>query len=172
MKTHPEAPSTTQQGKLRFARRTATYALLACIAIGGTVAAVANNLDASGFHHGAMTAQDMSGHVDQMLQHLYAETAVSDAQKAQIEPLVKQAVTDLAPLHAQCHAAHATLLALFSADTIDRAAIESARSEQMHLFDQASQRIAQLVEDVSDVLTPAQRMTLATQLAQHLAAHG
>ncbi len=37
-------------------------------------------------------------------------------------------------------------------------------------MDQASQRITQLIEDIADVLTPAQRQALAAEIAQHHAA--
>jgi len=37
-----------------------------------------------------------------MLKHLYVEIDATDAQKAQITPLVKQAVSDLLPLHTSC----------------------------------------------------------------------
>ena len=48
--------------------------------------------------------------------------------------------------------------------TIDRTALEGARVAHLQLADQASKRFTQLIADVGDVLTPAQR----TQLAAHL----
>jgi Spy/CpxP family protein refolding chaperone len=92
---------------------------------------------------------------------------VTDAQKAQIEPLVQQAVAECAPLHERFHAAHADILALLGADRIDRNAIETLRSENMRLADDATKRITQLIGDVADVLTPAQRKAFVARIAQH-----
>jgi Spy/CpxP family protein refolding chaperone len=91
---------------------------------------------------------------------------VTDAQKAQIDPLVKQAVAECAPLHDKFRAAHVDLLALFGADRVDRDAIERVRSENMRLADEATQRIARLLGDVADVLTAEQRKTLVARITQ------
>ncbi|MBV8465059.1 MAG: hypothetical protein JO218_03845, partial [Burkholderiales bacterium] len=84
---------------------------------------------------------------------------------------VQQAMTDLASFHTQFGSAHTQLQALFSADQIDRAALESLRSQQMQNVDQASRRLLQLFADVGDVLTPAQRSLLAQHMATMHAAH-
>ena len=55
------------------------------------------------FGHGhmghAMTKADMEAHLDKGLQHLFIDIEATDAQKAQIEPLVRAACADLMPLH-------------------------------------------------------------------------
>ncbi len=128
----------------------------------------ADALDA--WHHMVMGGgehgnADFSAHVDHMLQHVYVELEATDAQKAQIEPLVRQAMTDLQPLHAQLKAAHDQALHAVTQTPVDRAALEAARVAHLQLADQASRRAVQLIADVGDVLTPAQR----TKLADHLA---
>jgi Spy/CpxP family protein refolding chaperone len=70
------------------------------------------------------------------------------------------------PLHAQVHGFHAQALALLSQDRVDRAAIEAMRAEHIQAADQASRRIAQLLGDVAEVLTPAQRKALAAHVAE------
>jgi len=149
----------------RLFKRVALFALLGVAAVGG-IAAMANGTGQLAWHHGpaAMTAEDISTHVDKFLQHVYIEIDATDAQKAQLDPLVKQAVADLMPLHSQVHDFHAQALALLSQDRIDRAAIESMRAEHIQAADQASRRIAQLLGDVAEVLTPAQRKALATRV--------
>jgi periplasmic protein CpxP/Spy len=118
----------------------------------------------AGWHHGAA---DMSAHVDHMLKHFYVEINATDAQKAQIDPLVKQAMADLAPMHSQLRAAHSQALQAMTQTTVDRTALEAARVEHLQLADQASKRITQLIADVGDVLTPAQRTALGEHL-QHM----
>jgi protein CpxP len=160
---HPRIPTLHRH----YLRRLAPLALLTAVALGSAATVLAHGPAGMASHHGSAAAGDMTDHVEQMLQHVYAEIDVSDAQKAQIDPLVQQATADLAPLHAQMRDAHADLWAVLGADTVDRAAIETMRVEHIRAMDQASQRIAQLVEDIAEVLTPAQRKTLAAKIAQH-----
>ncbi len=84
--------------------------------VAGAAVAVAVGVSAqvtamSGWHHGSMmdgthSAAEVSAHIDHMLKHFYVEIDATDAQKAQIGPLVKQAVNDLLPLHSQAQTAH------------------------------------------------------------------
>jgi Spy/CpxP family protein refolding chaperone len=82
---------------------------------------------------------------------------------------VKQAVSDLIPLHSQLQSAHSRAIQALEQPTVDRASLEAARAEHLQLGDEASKRIVQLIGDVGDVLTPAQRQALIEHL-QHL--HG
>ena len=163
------SPNAATPLRQRSFKRVVLVALLGGIAIAGTIGAMANNGAEFAWHRQAMTAQDFSEHVDKFLQHVYIEIDATDAQKAQLDPLVKQAVTDLMPLHSQVHDFHAQALALLSQDRVDRAAIETLRAEHIQAADQASRRIAQLLGDVAEVLTPAQRKALAAHVA---AVHG
>jgi periplasmic protein CpxP/Spy len=147
------------------------YTLVAFVA--GAVLAVGVGASAlasmAGCHHGMMmdgthSAADVSAHVDHMLKHFYVEIDATDAQKAQIAPLVKQAVDDLMPLHAQLHTAHSHAMQALTQTTIDRGSLEAARVEHLQLADKASKRVTQLMADVGDVLTPPQRKALADHL--------
>lgn len=121
---------------------------------------------AHGMMDGTHSAADMSAHVDHVLKHLYVEIDATDAQKAQIGPLVKQAFSDLQPLHAQLGTAHTHVMQALTQNPVDRASLEAARVEHLQLADQASKRFTQLIADVSDVLTPVQRKALADHLAK------
>jgi len=149
--------------------RTTLIAFVAGAALTGGVGAVASGMGMGGWHHGMMmdgkhSAADMSAHVDHVLKHLYVEIDATDAQKAQIEPLVKQAVSDLLPLHAQLRAAHDQAMQGLTQATVDRSSLEAARVAHLQLADQASKRIVQLIGDVGEVLTPTQRNALAAHL--------
>lgn len=150
--------------------RTLLIAVAAGAALVTGVGALARTDALDAWHHmlmggGAHGSADLAGHIDHMLQHLYVELEATDAQKAQIEPLVKQALSDLQPLHAQLKAAHEQALQAVTHTPVDRAALEAARVTHLQLADQASKRALQLIADVGDVLTPTQR----TKLADHLA---
>jgi Spy/CpxP family protein refolding chaperone len=174
----PSEPTSSPRSILRtlFNRQT-VFAFFAGAALVGGVGAVAAAMGANGWHHGMMmngaeSPADMSAHIDHVLKHLYVEIDATDAQKAKIGPLVQQAASDLLPLHTQLQAAHAQAVQGLTQPTIDRAALEAAREAHLQLADQASKRIVQLLGDVGDVLTPAQRNALATHLAQLHEMHG
>jgi periplasmic protein CpxP/Spy len=148
-------------------RIAAIVAFAGGVAVAAGVTAVAHNAGGMGMHHGAATAEEVASHVDMVLQHVYIEVDATDAQKTQLEAIVKQAVNDLLPLRDGFKTAHAQALAVFTQDSIDRNAIENLRAEHMRTAEQASQRIAQAIADVAQVLTPAQRKKLAAHIAVH-----
>jgi Spy/CpxP family protein refolding chaperone len=167
MNTSPESKG-PPSGRPLFSRMSFAIIVAAATLVGG-VAALANATGACGWHHGMMSghnAADVSAHVDQMLKHLYVEIDATDAQKAQITPMVKQAVSDLLPLHTQLQAAHTQAVQGLTMSPVDRTALEAARVTHLQLADQASKRLVQLMADVSDLLTPAQRDALAAHLKQ------
>jgi len=143
-------------------------ALLGSAAVGAGASAVAQH-GFGGWHHGGMGIAALSdpATMDRLLQHCYIEIGATDAQKAQLEPLLKGAVADLVALRGGLHVGHGEMLKLLTADKIDRTALEAARSEHVQAMEQASRRIVQLIGDVGDVLTPEQRKALAARIAEH-----
>jgi protein CpxP len=151
------------------------YTLIAFVAGAATTVGAVALAAAAGMHHsmhqmimvdGKVDAAAASAHVEHVLKHLYAEIDATDAQKAQIDPLAKQAMSDLLPLHSQLLTAHSHMKQALEQPTIDRAALESGRAELVQAADQATKRLAQLVADVGDVLTPEQRKGLVAHLQQ------
>ncbi len=151
--------------------RMTLVAFVAGAAMASGVAALAGSGGMGHCHHGMMmdgsrSPAEVSAHVDHMLKHFYVEVDATDAQKAQIGPLVHQAVNDLLPLRAQLQASHAQVLEGLTQANVDRASLEAARTAHLQLADQASKRLVQLIADVGDVLTPAQRTALVAHLKQ------
>jgi protein CpxP len=168
----PTPSGPTSPPAQRFFSRYTAAAFIAGLALAAGVG-LAQSEATSGWHHGMMdgthSPAEVSAHVDHMLKHFYVEVEATDAQKAQIGPLVKQAVNDLMPLHSQLQSAHSRALQALEQPTVDRVSLEAARAEHLQLAEEASKRIVQLLGDVGDVLTPAQRQALAEHL-EHL--HG
>lgn len=152
-----------------FLNRYTALAFIAGAGLSAGVAAFAQGGGMAAFHHGMMMSgsgnpADMAAHADHVLKHLYVEINATDAQKAQIDPLVKQAMTDLMPLHTQAQSAHTQFFQALTQPSLDPNALEAAREAHMQLADQASKRFVQLIGDVGNVLTPAQRQALANHL--------
>ena len=87
-------------------------------------------------------------------------------QHAKVQAIVERALGDLYPLRDQHRASRDAALKLLAAESVDRAAAERLRAQQIGLYDQASKRMMQAVLDVAEVLTPAQRDALAKEIAE------
>jgi Spy/CpxP family protein refolding chaperone len=121
---------------------------------------------------GPIDPAQMQERLDRMLRHAYVEIDATPAQKQKIDPIVKQAATELQPLRAKVREARREGIKLFSAESIDRGAIERLRLEQMASADAASKRFTQALSDVAEVLTPEQRKTLAARFAHRGRGYG
>lgn len=165
----PSEPSATAPRRSAFFSRATLIAFFAGGALAAGIATLASGADMSGWHHGMLmdgtqSATEVAAHVDHVLKHFYVEIDATEAQKAQIGPLVQQAVSELLPLRAQLQAAHTAAVGALTQATIDRAALESARAAHLQVADQASKRFMQLIGDVGDLLTPAQRAAFVAHL--------
>jgi protein CpxP len=69
------------------------------------------------------------------------------------------------PLREKAQAARTQAVTLLTAPTIDHAAIERLRVEQIVLAETASKRITQALTDAVDVLNPEQRRKVADWIA-------
>jgi protein CpxP len=136
--------------------------------IGGAGAAIGLNAFAhrGGFRGSAMDPADFDRHIDRMLKHLYVEIDATEEQKARLEPIVKQAAKELAPLRESLHAGRREAIELLTQERVDARALEALRAKQIGLADEASRRFTQALAEAAEVLTPAQRKELAAHFAR------
>jgi len=162
-------PSRSNRGR----RGTFVIALLVVALLGG----VAGNLLSTafgqgiGWHHvgwhgggvwgGALTPAQVDDRIDRMTKHMAIELDATADQQAKIAGIAKAAVADLRPLREKAQAARSQAVALLTAPTVDRTAIERLRAEQIALAETASKRIAQALADATEVLSPDQRRKVA-----------
>ena len=172
MSKTPQNSSSEQKPRRRFFRRAAIATLIGGLAAGIGIKAFAHGGAfgggrCGGFMAGPLDSARVDEHLERMLKHLYVEIDATDEQKQRLAPIVKQAAKELLPLRGRMHDARRKALELLTQDSVDRAAIESLRAEQIQLAEQASTRIAQALADAAEVLTPAQRKELALRLERH-----
>jgi periplasmic protein CpxP/Spy len=153
----------------RFFKRAAIATLVGGIAAAIGIKAFAQGGGYCGWHRGGFAAgpldpAQVDEHLDRMLKHLYVEIDATDEQKQKLAPIVKQAAKDLLPLREKLQTAHKQAIELLTRDAIDRAAIEALRAEHLQLAEQASRRVTQVLADVAEVLTPAQRKQIAERM--------
>lgn len=98
---------------------------------------------------------------DKMVRHLSIEVDATAEQQERLRGIVRSAVRDLVPLREKAVSSRQRGRELLTATTIDRAAIETLRTEQMALADQATGRFTQALADAASVLNPEQRRKLA-----------
>lgn len=134
--------------------------------IGGLGTAVGFRAFAHGRHGmaGPMNPAMFEQHLDRMLRHVYAEIDATEEQKRRLEPILKDAARELAPLHEKFHAGRKQAIELLTQERIDAAAVESLRAEQLRLVEDGSRRISRALTEAAEVLTPAQRRDLAVRL--------
>jgi periplasmic protein CpxP/Spy len=157
-------------------RGRAAFVLIIVALAAGLFGALATKAFSQGFgppwrHHGMgfmgggpMTPAQLQDRADRAVRHVAIELDATPEQQAKLQAIAKSAVTDLAPMRDKVRATHQKVRALLTAPTVDRAAIEALRAEQLAAMDSVSKRLAQAVGDAAEVLTPDQRRKLGDML--------
>jgi len=152
--TYPSSTSRRRVGLIAVA------ASLVAIAAGALAYA-----HSGGGHHGPM-----AGSPENHLEHIQAmltKVGATDAQKAQIDGILKPALADLKAAHEAHSAAFRQFHEAMTAPSIDRGRVESLRAEQIKTFDDISKRVVTAISDAAEVLTPEQRAAIAKQVEDH-----
>ena len=116
-----------------------------------------------GFMMGQMDPAQIEDRADRMVRHLAIEVDATAEQQERLRAVVKSAVRDLLPMREKAQAARQRGRELLTQTTIDRAAIEAFRAEQIAQVDAISKRVAQAVADAASVLTVEQRRKIEEQ---------
>jgi Spy/CpxP family protein refolding chaperone len=103
---------------------------------------------------------------DRAVRHLAIEIDATTEQQEKLRAIVKGAVKDLLPMREKAVAARQRARVVLTQPTIDRAAIEALRAEQLALAEAASKRFAQALGDAAEVLTAEQRHKIDDRLAE------
>ena len=152
---------------LGVAAASVAAAVVSVIAIGGSSEASAmRGLFGHARHgHGAHDAQAAREHAGLAAEWLLRSVDASDEQQARVREIVDASFAALAPLAEQHRAHHAELIELLGQPTIDRAALEQLRAEELALAEAASRTLTASLADVAETLSAAQRAELI-ELAQ------
>lgn len=113
--------------------------------------------------------ENMARRIDSIIERMLQAAAATPEQQARITGIAQAALADVRPLREQLRAARARGMALLTAPTVDRAALEQLRASQMQTADALSRRAAQAFADAAEALEPQQRARLAARLQERLA---
>ena len=122
-------------------------------------------------HHGGpgpMGADDMGKFAERRIERIIKEVGGTPEQKDKLLAISKATIADMKPLHAQHMQARQKAMALLAATTIDRAALEQLRAQEMQSTDAMSKRMTQSMADSAEVLTPEQRAKLAELMKKRM----
>jgi Spy/CpxP family protein refolding chaperone len=159
----PPAPNTCRRsGRGRAALVITLVALTAGVA--GGLASKAFGFGPGHWRGAGLTTAQIEQRIDRAIRHLAIEADATAEQQARLSSIANAATKDLLPLREKAMATRRQALELLTAATIDRAAIEQVRSDQLQLAEAASKRVAQALADAGDVLTADQRLKLADRL--------
>lgn len=164
-------------------RRRRFWMLTGVVAMAGVLAACAQHGSGGpdgghGWRHGhggmqgAMDPQTMGRRIDKGVEWVLSDVNATPEQKQKVSAIAKAAATELAPLREQHRAARKQVMQLLSAPTVDRAALEAVRAEQLKSAEAASRRVTQALADIADVLTPEQRVKLRERAESRMARRG
>lgn len=117
------------------------------------------------FMGGPLDPAQVDQRIERMIKHLAVEADATADQQTKLVAIAKSAAKDLLPLRDKLRANRGQAFDLFTAGSVDRAAIERLRSEQLTLVETASKRISEALGDAAEVLNPEQRRTLVDRVA-------
>jgi len=102
--------------------------------------------------------------IERGVERVLSRVDASPEQERQISNIAKAAVSDMKAVGVDPWETRRQFVELFRAETIDNAAIETLRAEQVNKIDTASKRLVQAMTDAAAVLTPEQRRQLADRM--------
>ena len=136
--------------------------------LGGLVAGLSWKAFAQGpGHHGwgmgagPLDPAAMNERIEHFIKHLAVEVDATPDQQQRLAAIAKSAAQDLIPIRNQAREARRQAIALLSAPSVDRQALENLRVAQIERADTASRRLVQALTDAADVLNVEQRKRLA-----------
>jgi len=148
-------------------------ALLAVGALSFSMARAQAPAGAGGAPAGAMGAfGDGGGFMAFRMQRILNAVGATDSQKGQIKAIWGGLRPQLQALHQQHAQLHQQIEQAISAPTIDPAAVEKLRQQQVQLLDKTSSVVTQGIVATAQVLTPDQRKAALVEMQKHRRHHG
>lgn len=112
-----------------------------------------------GLFHGPEAMEERMSYLGE---RIFERAGASEEQKARAREIIRAAVEDMRPFARP--QGRETILEILTADTIDRGRLEEQRAKMLDDAQNASERVTRAFADLAEVLTAAQRKTVAESL--------
>ena len=122
----------------------------------------ADHLDQRFLESGVVLARFAEHRVESMLEDIDA----SADQETKIWAIIDKTRSELRPVGREFRDTREQVVALLSAPTIDREAVEKLRSERIAAIDEASKKAVSAIVEAAEVLTPEQRTKLVAEMKE------
>ncbi len=159
-----------QKPRLPNGRKLMIVALVLVAGLTGAVATKAFSQGHGGFGppfmgmrggmHGPMSQSQIEDRADRMVRHLAVEVDATNEQQDKLRGIMRAAVKDVVPAAETARTARQQARDLLAQPSINRAALEKLRTEQIASADAVSKRVVQAIADAAEVLTAEQRKKL------------
>ncbi len=112
--------------------------------------------------HGGMDGQRGSFGFgpERFIDRALGQVNATPEQKQKVTQIAQNAFSEMRPLREQRRAVQTQLATLLKAETIDRAALDKLRMEQITTAETVTKRLGQAIAEAAEVLSPAQRQQL------------
>lgn len=177
----PDTPADRPAKSKGRGRRTAVIAGMAlAVGLAGAFATAAISKGRHGHHGGDMGFGHMGGpmgfmggkmdpdkaerRAERMAERFARRIDATGEQESKLIAIAKATVKDVYPLRQQAGDMRKEAAKLLSAPSVDRAAIEKLRADQIARMDAISKRMTTAMGDAAEVLTPEQRQKVAAQM--------
>jgi Spy/CpxP family protein refolding chaperone len=114
-----------------------------------------------GRHRGPVDPAAARQHVEMGVRWVLGTVDATPEQEQRVKAIAVGALDDLLPLRERHQANRKALHTALAGATVDRAALEAARRDELKLAEEASVRLLDAIADAAEVLTPEQRAELA-----------
>ena len=156
-------------------RRGRFFFVLMVALVAGTMGGYVGKSLAHGPGHGLSRMSGDPAKVDEQVERMVKRFAsrvdATPEQQQKLAVIAKAAAKDIAPVRDKLRDARKQALDIARASTVDRAAMEKLRVEQLQLADSVSRRMTQALADAADVLTPEQRQKITGRMAERMERH-
>lgn len=119
-----------------------------------------------GFGRGGANPEEAKEHAERVTAFLLAMVDGSDAQQEQVMAVVSRTLIEIEPVAARHRENREAWIEALTAPHVDRARLEALRQQELALAAEASAGLVDSLAEVSEVLTPEQRVKLAALAAR------
>jgi Spy/CpxP family protein refolding chaperone len=121
--------------------------------------------------HGRFDPDRMERRIDRRVDRMLNRVDATEEQRDKVKGIFKSALADVKALGIKPGETHEKYIQLLRSDTVDPAAFEALRAQQMQTADAASKRIVQAFAEAAQVLTPDQRRQVADRMERRSHRH-